>query len=168
MLKQGQHDGISNAMTGFVVLDGPDATAAAGASLAAMLRPGDVVALSGDLGAGKTTFARGLLHALGFEGEVPSPSFPIVIPYAPPDLRVPLWHVDLYRIDDPGELEELGLDEARADSALLIEWPERMGRLLWPDALRLTIEPDGPDARRLTWSAPAPWEGRWPPQGSAE
>lgn len=153
---------------GTVMLDGPDATAAAGASLAAVLRPGDVVALSGDLGAGKTTFARGLLHALGFEGEVPSPSFPIVIPYAPPDLRVPLWHVDLYRIDDPGELEELGLDEARADSALLIEWPERMERRLWPDALRLTIEPDGPDARRLTWTAPAPWEGRWPPQGFAE
>lgn len=153
---------------GTVMLDGPDATAAAGASLAAVLRPGDVVALSGDLGAGKTTFARGLLHALGFEGEVPSPSFPIVIPYAPPDLRVPLWHVDLYRIDDPGELEELGLDEARADSALLIEWPERMERRLWPDALRLTIEPDGPDARRLTWTAPSPWEGRWPPQGFAE
>ncbi|WP_156397265.1 MULTISPECIES: tRNA (adenosine(37)-N6)-threonylcarbamoyltransferase complex ATPase subunit type 1 TsaE [unclassified Sphingomonas] len=141
------------------------ATAAAGAALATVLRPGDVVALSGDLGAGKTTFARGLLHALGFEGEVPSPSFPIVIPYAPPELRLPLWHVDLYRIDDPDEIEELGLDEARADSALLIEWPERMGRLLWPDALRLTIEPDGPDARRLTWTAPAAWEGRWPPKG---
>lgn len=145
-------------------LPDPDATAAAGAALAAVLHPGDVVALSGDLGAGKTSFARGLLHALGFAGEVPSPSFPIVIPYAPPELRLPLWHVDLYRIDDPAEIEELGLDEARADSALLIEWPERMGGWLWPDALRLAIEPDGPDARRLTWTAPAPWEGRWPPR----
>jgi tRNA threonylcarbamoyladenosine biosynthesis protein TsaE len=147
-------------------LDGPEATAAAGAALAAVLRPGDVVALGGDLGAGKTTFARGLLHALGFAGEVPSPSFPIVIPYAPPELRLPLWHVDLYRIDDPEEIEELGLDEARADSVLLIEWSERMGARLWPDALRLAIEPaqrpGGPDARRLTWAAPAPWEGRWP------
>ncbi len=149
-------------------MEGPDATAAAGAALAAVLRPGDVVALSGDLGAGKTTFARGLLHALGFEGEVPSPSFPIVIPYAPPELGLPLWHVDLYRIDDPEEIEELGLDEARADSALLIEWPERMGGWLWPDALRITIEatrtPGSADARRLTWAAPTAWEGRWPPR----
>ncbi|ATE63409.1 tRNA (adenosine(37)-N6)-threonylcarbamoyltransferase complex ATPase subunit type 1 TsaE [Rhizorhabdus dicambivorans] len=145
-----------------MILAGPDETAAAGAALAAVLRPGDVVALSGDLGAGKTTFARGLLHALGFQGEVPSPSFPIVIPYAPPELAIPLWHVDLYRIEDPEELLELGLDEARADSVVLIEWPERMGRLLWPDALRLTIAPHGTDARRLTWEAPAPWEGRWP------
>lgn len=144
-------------------LAGPQATAAAGASLARILRPGDVVALSGDLGAGKTTFARGLLEALGFSGEVPSPTFPIVIPYAPPDLLIPLWHVDLYRIEDPGEIEELGLDEARADSALLIEWPERMGSMLWPDALRLHIERDS-DARRLTWTLPAAWEGRWPPR----
>ena len=143
-------------------LPDPDATAAAGAALAAVLRPGDVVALSGDLGAGKTSFARGVLQALGFRGEVPSPSFPIVIPYAPPELAIPLWHVDLYRIEDPEELAELGLDEARLDSALLIEWPERMGRRLWDDALRLTIEADGADARRLTWTAPAPWEGRWP------
>jgi tRNA threonylcarbamoyladenosine biosynthesis protein TsaE len=143
-------------------LPDPDATAAAGAALASVLRPGDVVALSGELGAGKTSFARGLLQALGFAGEVPSPSFPIVIPYAPPELAIPLWHVDLYRIEDPEELAELGLDEARLDSALLIEWPERMGRLLWDDALRLTIEADGADARVLTWTTPAPWEGRWP------
>lgn len=148
-----------------IPLADPTETAAIGAALALQLRLGDVIALSGDLGAGKTTLARGLLHALGFDGEVPSPSFPIVIPYAPPDLGIPLWHVDLYRIDDPEEIEELGLDEARADSALLIEWPERMGRLLWPDALRLTIAADGPDARRLTWELPAAWEGRWPPRG---
>lgn len=145
-------------------LDGPDDTAAIGAALALCLRPGDVIALSGDLGAGKTTLARGLLRALGVDGEVPSPSFPIVIPYAPPELAIPLWHVDLYRIEDPEELWELGLDEARSDSALLIEWPERMGGMLWPDALRLTIDRDGPDARRLTWETSAAWEGRWPPR----
>jgi tRNA threonylcarbamoyladenosine biosynthesis protein TsaE len=144
-------------------LSGPEATEQAGAALAGLLRVGDVVALAGDLGAGKTTFARGLIAALGFAGEVPSPSFPIVIPYAPPELLLPLWHVDLYRIDDPEEIEELGLDEARADNALLIEWPERMGAALWPDALKLQIEADG-DARRLTWSLPAAWEGRWPPR----
>jgi tRNA threonylcarbamoyladenosine biosynthesis protein TsaE len=146
-------------------LPGPQSTAEAGAALAGLLRPGDVVALSGDLGAGKTTFARGLIQALGFTGDVPSPTFPIVIPYAPPELSLPLWHVDLYRIDDPDELEELGLDEARMDSALLIEWPERMGSMLWPDALKLHFERDG-DARRLTWTTPAAWEGRWPPRKS--
>ncbi|KKC27567.1 tRNA (adenosine(37)-N6)-threonylcarbamoyltransferase complex ATPase subunit type 1 TsaE [Sphingomonas sp. SRS2] len=145
-------------------LTNPEATAAAGATLARLLRPGDVVALAGDLGAGKTTFARGLIAALGFADDVPSPSFPIVIPYAPPELSLPLWHVDLYRIDDPEEIEELGLDEARADAALLIEWPERMGARLWPDTLRLSIEREGDDARRLTWQAPTAWEGRWPPR----
>lgn len=144
-------------------LPGPAATAETGAALASLLRPGDVVALSGDLGAGKTTLARGLIQALGFADEVPSPTFPIVIPYAPPEVSLPLWHVDLYRIEDMQELEELGLDEARMDSALLIEWPERMGPTLWPDALRLTIERDG-DGRRLTWQLPTAWEGRWPPR----
>ena len=149
-------------------LEGERATAAAGAVLAGIMRVGDVVALSGDLGAGKTSFARGLLHALGFAGEVPSPTFPIVIPYAPPELALPLWHIDLYRIDDAQELDELGLDEARSEAALLIEWPERMGGLLWSDALRLHIErgtdAGGGDARRLTWDVPAAWEGRWPPR----
>ncbi|PTQ07401.1 tRNA (adenosine(37)-N6)-threonylcarbamoyltransferase complex ATPase subunit type 1 TsaE [Sphingomonas oleivorans] len=146
------------------LLSDPLATAALGAELAALLRPGDVVALSGDLGAGKTTLARGLLAELGLAGEAQSPSFSIVIAYAPPEVRLPLWHVDLYRIEDPEEAEELGLDDARVDSALLIEWPERLEHGLWPDALRLHIEagPDG--ARRLTWNVPPSWEGRWPPR----
>ena len=80
-----------------------------------------------------------------------------------PEVRVPLVHVDLYRIDDAAELDELGLDEALADSVLLVEWPERAGADYWPDALRLSlaIEPDG--ARRLTWAAPAAWQRRWRP-----
>ena len=132
-----------------------------GALLAAAVRPGDVVTLSGSLGAGKTSIARGLLAALGLEEEAPSPTFAIVQPYAPPETRLPVMHVDLYRIEHVDELDELGLDEAREDSVLLIEWPERApGR--WPDALALTLDfaPDG--GRRLTATVPAAWEERWP------
>ena len=138
------------------------ATEAVGAKLAAVLLLGDVVALSGSLGAGKTSIARGLLAALGLEGEAPSPSFAIVQPYAPPEVRLPVLHVDLYRLDHADEVEELGLDEALSDSALVVEWPDRAGPGRWPDALRLTlsIEPDG--ARALTWVTPPAWERRWP------
>jgi len=133
-----------------------------GAALADRLRPGDVVALSGPLGAGKTTLARGALAALGLAGDAPSPSFSLVIAYEPPDVRLPLWHVDLYRIEEPEEIEELGLDDARIDSALLIEWPERMGARLWDDALRLSLEAEPTGGRRLTWIIPEAWDGRWP------
>ena len=132
-----------------------------GALIAAAVRPGDVITLSGPLGAGKTSIARGLLAALGLEEEAPSPTFAIVQPYARPETRLPVMHVDLYRIEHVEELDELGLDEAREDSVLLIEWPERApGR--WSDALALTLDfaPDG--GRRLTATVPTAWEGRWP------
>jgi tRNA threonylcarbamoyladenosine biosynthesis protein TsaE len=132
-----------------------------GARLAEVVAAGDVITLSGPLGAGKTSVARGLLAALGLEDEAPSPTFAIVQPYAPPETRLPVMHVDLYRIEHPDELDELGLDEARAESVLLIEWPERApGR--WPEALALTLDfaPDG--GRALTATVPAAWEGRWP------
>lgn len=144
-------------------LDLPDeeATLAAGAALAPLLVPGDVVTLAGPLGGGKTTLARGLLAALGLADEAPSPSYPIVIAYAPPELRLPVWHVDLYRLDHPRELEELGLDDALADTALLIEWPERApGR--WPGALALALAPLAGGGRRLTWEPGPPWRRRWP------
>lgn len=137
------------------------ATDAAGRALAPYIRAGDVIALSGDLGAGKTSFARGILAGLGLAEEAPSPSFALVIPYAPPDVRLPIWHVDLYRLDDADEVEQLGLDDALIDSALIIEWPERMGARLWPEALRLHFEViEG--GRRLTVAAPPSWEGRCP------
>jgi tRNA threonylcarbamoyladenosine biosynthesis protein TsaE len=135
------------------------ATEAFGCRLAAILRVGDVVGLSGGLGAGKTTLARGIIAGLGFTGEVASPSFAIVHPYEPPDVRIPVAHVDLYRVERAGEYRELGLDEA--DGVLLIEWPERFPSL-WPDALRLTLMPDR-GGRRLTARIPAAWAGRWPP-----
>lgn len=136
-------------------------TRALGAGLAAVLRPGDVIALSGDLGAGKSTLARAIIQALGWAGEVPSPTFTLVQPYDPPDVRVPVWHVDLYRLDGPGEADALGLFET--DAALIIEWPQRLGTRLPAEALRLHLAGSGDAPRRLTWNAPAAWEGRWPP-----
>jgi tRNA threonylcarbamoyladenosine biosynthesis protein TsaE len=144
-------------------LEDEAATEAFGAALARVLAPGDAIALCGALGAGKTTLARGLLRGLGHEGDVASPTFPIVQAYDPPDTRIPVWHVDLYRIEHWSELDEIGLDEARGHAALLIEWPERLPSL-WDDALRLTLaaEPDG--ARALTSQVPPAWGGRWPPR----
>lgn len=147
-----------------MILADSAATAAVGAKLAGLVRPGDAIALSGDLGAGKTTLARGMLAGLGLESDAPSPSFAIVIAYAPPDVRLPIWHVDLYRIENPDEIEELGLDDARDDAALLIEWPDRLGGALWPDTLRLHLAVEQDGARRLTWNAPSSWEARWPPR----
>ena len=144
-----------------MILGDEAATLAVGGQLAKMLRPGDVVAFSGDLGAGKTTLVRGLLQALGHAGEVPSPSFAIVQPYE--DLIPPVWHADLYRVEDRSELAELGLDST-GDGALLVEWPERAGADAWPDALRLSLEITGLKRRRLTAQVPAAWEGRWPPR----
>ena len=135
---------------------------ALGAQLAARLQPGDVVALSGPLGAGKTSIARGVLAALGLDGEAPSPSFAIVQPYDPPEVRMSVLHVDLYRIEDPEEALEVGLDEARNDAALLVEWPERLGEDPWPDALWLTLAFDDAGGRRLTARVPGAWETRWP------
>lgn len=139
----------------------PQASATFGASLAPLVQPGDVIALSGPLGAGKTSIARGLLAALGLAGEAPSPSFAIVQPYAPPETRLPVLHVDLYRIDHAPEIAELGLDEARGDSLLVIEWPERAGADAWPDALAITLAPTDDGGRRLTARVPAPWKARW-------
>lgn len=131
------------------------------ARLAAVLQPGDIVALSGDLGAGKTTFARGVIGALGWRGEVPSPTYTLVQSYEPPDVRVPVWHVDLYRLAGPEEADALGLFET--DAVLLIEWPERLGARLPGEALKLHLAGSGDQPRRLTWEAPPAWEGRWPP-----
>lgn len=134
----------------------------AGAALGEQLIAGDVILLSGALGAGKTTLARGVLGGLGFSGEAPSPSFAILLPYFPPQVRLPLAHVDLYRIDDPADIAELGVDEWLDDGALLIEWPERLGRIGWPHALSIRIDGAGDRQRRLTADIPPAWEARWP------
>lgn len=143
------------------VLADEAATDTFGRRLAARLAPGDIVLLSGDLGAGKTALARGILAGLGHAGEVPSPTFTLVQSYELPGVRLPVWHVDLYRLDDPNEVEELGLDEILADGALIIEWPERAGGR-WPEALHLTLADTGEGSRRLTARVPPAWEARWP------
>lgn len=132
-----------------------------GVRLAALVGPGDVVTLAGSLGAGKTSLARGILAGLGLAGEAPSPSFAIVQPYAPPDTRLPVLHVDLYRVDNPTEIDEFGLDEAADEQLLIVEWPERAPDGYWVDPLALTLAgaPDG--GRVLTAQVPAPWKARW-------
>ncbi len=134
-------------------------TDAIGGAIARQLRAGDVVTLSGGLGVGKTTLARAILHALGHGGEVPSPTFAIVQPYE--ELEPPVWHVDLYRIEDPCEMDELGLDSA-AEAILIVEWPERAGDGAWGGALELFLDFAEPGARRLTAKVPPAWQERWP------
>jgi tRNA threonylcarbamoyladenosine biosynthesis protein TsaE len=137
------------------------ATAAVGKWLGSRVRPGDVIALSGPLGVGKTALARAVIRSLGHVADVPSPSFAIVQPYE--ELDPPVWHVDLFRIEDAGEVGELGL-EAADDAVLLVEWPERMADDSWPQALRLTLDFDQGGARRLTAVVPPSWQERWPPR----
>jgi tRNA threonylcarbamoyladenosine biosynthesis protein TsaE len=144
-----------------VVLTDESATEEFGARLANVLQAGDVVTLSGPLGVGKTALARAVIRALGHDGEVPSPSFAIVQPYD--DLDPPVWHVDLYRLENSAELKELGLDSL-SDPALLVEWPERAGEYAWPEALRLTLEFGQNGDRILTADVPPSWQTRWPPK----
>ena len=142
-----------------MILADEPATAALGRLLAERVRPGDVIALSGPLGVGKTGLVRAMLGAMGHDGEVPSPTFAIVQPYEA--VEPPVWHVDLYRIEDPAEIEELGLDAAD-EGVLIVEWPERAGPGAFADALRLDLDFADGGARRLTASLPPPWESRWP------
>jgi tRNA threonylcarbamoyladenosine biosynthesis protein TsaE len=127
-------------------------TAAVGRELAATLRAGDVVLLSGDLGAGKTAFVRGLADGLGVPpDEVSSPTFTIVQEYR--SGRLLLFHADLYRLSDPREIDDLGLDEIAADGVLAIEWAEKLPR---PSraAIAVRIEHGDGDARSITIGDP--------------
>jgi len=148
------------------MIDLPDeaASAALGREIASVLRLGDVVALSGGLGAGKTTLARAIIAALGHAGEVPSPSFAIIEVYDPPALRLPLVHADFYRLDDPAEAQQLGLDDYREGAALIAEWPENAGGFAHePGCLSIRLE--GADSGRIAivepgkdWLERQPWK----------
>jgi|SRR5580692_2608891 tRNA threonylcarbamoyl adenosine modification protein YjeE len=148
---QGRIEGFSKA----VPLADLKATAALGAAIARMLAPGDCVALAGDLGAGKTTLARAILRALGVGEIVPSPSFTIAQAYE--TARVPVHHFDLYRIENTGELDEIGLDEALDAGAALVEWPERAAERLPRDTLFVALSIAGDTARLARLSGPAKW-----------
>ncbi|MBE5073210.1 tRNA (adenosine(37)-N6)-threonylcarbamoyltransferase complex ATPase subunit type 1 TsaE [Erythrobacteraceae bacterium E2-1 Yellow Sea] len=146
-----------------MTLDLPDLAAmeALGAHIAALLQPGDVVALTGGLGAGKTTLARAILHALGHEGEVPSPTFTIIEPYDAPPLRLPVAHADFYRLERPEEAQELGLDDYREGGVLIAEWPDHAGGFAHEaGCLSITLEIVG-QGRKATVEPGQDWIKRW-------
>jgi tRNA threonylcarbamoyladenosine biosynthesis protein TsaE len=137
--------------TRIIECSGVAATQALAASVAALLRPGDAILLEGPLGAGKTEFARALLRALTGDAalDVPSPSFTLIQDYETP--LGPLSHFDLWRLDGPTDLSELGWDEAR-DGIVLVEWPDRLGALRPDDALTIALHPLSGNARRAILS----------------
>ena len=124
------------------------ATEQLGAGLAARLKPGDVIGLKGDLGTGKTTLARAIIRAAMNDPNliVPSPTFTLVETYDTP--LGPYWHFDLYRLETPEQVYELGWEEALAEGVVLVEWPERLGALL-PEHLSVTLEVEGDGRRAL-------------------
>ncbi len=135
-----------------------------GNRIAMALQIGDVIALSGGLGAGKTTLARAIIAGLGYAGEVPSPSFAIIELYEPPALRMPVVHADFYRLKRAAEAEELGLEDYRHDAAMIAEWPENAGgfghepgclslNLETAEKGRIAIARAGPD-----WLGREPWK----------
>lgn len=137
-----------------------EATSRLGETLAALARPGDVIALFGTLGTGKSTLARAFVRALtDLDEEVPSPTFTLVQTYeAEPGL---VWHFDLYRLDKPDDSFELGIEEAFADGICLIEWPENLGRLLPRSRLDVALEScEDPTARRAVLTSHAQWDDR--------
>ncbi|MCG8441079.1 MAG: tRNA (adenosine(37)-N6)-threonylcarbamoyltransferase complex ATPase subunit type 1 TsaE [Caulobacterales bacterium] len=148
-------------MTLTVPLPTAAAAEALGARLAARLRPGDVVLLIGDLGAGKTPLARGLIRAfLGAPGaEVPSPTYTLVQTYERGGVE--LWHCDLYRLQREAEAGELALEEAFEEAIVLIEWPDRIAGLLPPDRLEICLEPaDSGDRRTARMVGHGEWSAR--------
>ncbi|EPY01521.1 tRNA (adenosine(37)-N6)-threonylcarbamoyltransferase complex ATPase subunit type 1 TsaE [Magnetospirillum fulvum] len=137
-----------------------DATRRLGQGLAALARPGDVIALHGGLGAGKSTLARAFIRALTSpDEEVPSPTFTLVQVYD--SSSGPLWHFDLYRLDRPDHAFELDIEDAFAEGICLIEWPDRLGPLLPAARLDLRLdEAENEGSRRAHLTATGSWADR--------
>ncbi|RME61715.1 MAG: tRNA (adenosine(37)-N6)-threonylcarbamoyltransferase complex ATPase subunit type 1 TsaE [Alphaproteobacteria bacterium] len=143
-------------------LAGPAESAALAAALAPCLDAGDILALAGPLGSGKTHFARALIHARGAVEDVPSPTFTLVQIYEP--AGAPIWHFDLYRLDSPADAYELGIEDAFVHAISLIEWPERLGTLLPGRALWLMFDfAAAPTHRHLLIRGEGAWTQRLPP-----
>ena len=141
------------------------ATTSIAQAVAELLRPGDVVGLSGPLGIGKSVFARAVVRALDDEaGEVPSPTFTLVQLYEVrhgPAAGTPLFHFDAYRLERPEDAWELGIEEAFATGISLVEWPQRLGPLLPPTALSVTLSAGGTTGgRRISLDGSAAWSAR--------
>ena len=125
---------------------GPEETRRLGEALGRAAEAGDVILLSGELGAGKTVLVQGIARGLGFEGPVSSKSFVLLGEYAG---RLTLYHADLYRLDSTEEIEDLALEEISSDGVLVVEWPERGDVVLPKERLALRIEVTGPETRRI-------------------
>ncbi len=135
-----------------------------GNALAHIIQSGHIIGLNGDLGVGKTSLVRAILQGLEYIGDVPSPSYALVQPYDPPALRIPVLHVDLYRLNDPDDVFELGLGDAARDYALFIEWPERLqdtqsSGIPTAQIAHLFLEFEGVDQRRIIFDAHPLWNG---------
>ena len=141
-------------------LDDEAATQALAQKLAGVVQRGDIIALSGDLGSGKTVFARAFINArTKAPEEVPSPTYTLVQTYD--GVGETIYHFDLYRIEYPTELEELGMDDAFSDGISLIEWPDRMAGLLPANRLDLLFTAgDGEGQRKATLTGVGAWAGR--------
>jgi len=139
-----------------VTLPDPEATVALARRFAPLLGAGDVLLLEGQIGAGKTAFARALIQALGVAEDVPSPTFTLVQTY---EAGVEIWHADLYRLSHPDEAVELGLTEAFETALCLVEWPGKLGADRPEQALTLQFSVVG-EGREVTFLGPPAWEAR--------
>jgi len=160
-----------------ILSENPDATFASGQALAGHLAAGDMLALKGDLGAGKSTFARGLIvAALASNGitteDIPSPTFTLVQTYpfaTATDKTREIWHIDCWRLESPEEIHELGFDEIQGKHIALIEWPEKISDYIPPHALIISIEedPTSSDKRRISFHTSASAAASWREKVSA-